>query len=71
MPPDEGPTALMAAASGSFSPETARALLAAPSSNASNGARIHAARIADRINTNAELRARAAPTVKAWLAGRG
>jgi aminopeptidase N len=66
-----GATPLMAAAQGSFSPETARALLAAPSSTASTGARVEAARIADTINGNAELRARATAAVKAWLATRG
>jgi len=66
-----GETALMAAATGSSNPDTARALLAAPSSATTNGARIEAARIADRINASADLRARAAPAVGAWLAGHG
>jgi aminopeptidase N len=61
------PTALMAAASGSADPATAKALVAEPSSTASSGARIQAERIADGVNTNAELRARAAGAVRAWL----
>jgi aminopeptidase N len=65
-----GQTPLMAAAAGSFSPDTAAALLAAPSSQASTGARIESARIADTINGNAELRARASAAVKVWLAAR-
>jgi aminopeptidase N len=65
-----GQTPLMAAAQGSFNPDTARALLAAPSSTASTGARVEAARIADTIDGNADLRARASAAVKAWLAAR-
>jgi aminopeptidase N len=66
-----GESALMAGAIGSFNPETARALLTAPSTAASSGLRIEAARIADTINGNAELRVRASAAVKAWLATRG
>jgi aminopeptidase N len=66
-----GETPLMAAARGSFNPEIARALLAAPSSQASTGARVEAARIADTIKGAAELRARAGAAVKVWLASRG
>jgi aminopeptidase N len=61
-------TALQAAASGSADPALADRILAAPSSNASNGARVAAARIADSIRTRAALRARIAASVQAWLA---
>ena len=65
-----GPTPLAAAASGSSDPATARALLAAPTSNASRGAHIWAARVADGIGTAAELRARTVAQTGAWLDGR-
>jgi aminopeptidase N len=66
--PEDGmqATALMAAASGSLNPNTAAILLAAPSSSTSSGARIQAARIADEIKANAELRGRAASELEAW-----
>jgi aminopeptidase N len=68
MPADGlGPTALVSAASGSSNPATARAILAAKSSNGSVGSRIWAARTADRIGALAELRARAAAQIGAWL----
>ncbi len=68
MPADGlGPTVLVAAAAGSSNPETAKAVLAAKSSQASIGARIWAARVADGINTQAELKARTVPDVAAWL----
>jgi aminopeptidase N len=53
-----GPTPLVAAASGASDPAIAKAVLAAPSSNSSIGARIWAARAADGIGTRAELRGR-------------
>ncbi len=65
-----GPTVLVAAAAGSNDPEMARAVLAAPSSQASIGARIWAARVADSIGTAADLHARTVPAVTAWLAAR-
>ena len=65
-----GPTPLAAAASGSSDPATARALLAAPTSNASRGAHIWAARVADGIGTAAELRARTVAQIGVWLDGR-
>jgi hypothetical protein len=68
MPADGlGPTVLVAAAAGSSNPETAKTLLAAKSSQASIGAKIWAARVADGINTAAELKARTVPVVAAWL----
>jgi aminopeptidase N len=68
MPADGlGPTVLVAAAAGSSNPELAKTLLAAKSSQASIGAKIWAARVADGINTAADFRARAEPVVAAWL----
>jgi aminopeptidase N len=61
------PTPLAAASAGSSDPAIAKALLAAPSSTASRGTRIWSARIADGIETAADLRARAAPVMAAWL----
>jgi aminopeptidase N len=58
---------LPAAASGSTSAVTARALVSDPSSHVSIGAKISAARIADAIMTAAELQQRAVPAVTAWL----
>ena len=62
-----GPTPLAAAATGSSNPATAQALLAAPTSNASRGAHIWAARVADGIGTAAELKARTVAQMGAWL----
>jgi aminopeptidase N len=68
LPPDGlSPSVIAAAAAGSSNPDTAKALLAAKSSNASTGGKIWAARVADMIGTSAELRARAVPVVEAWL----
>jgi aminopeptidase N len=68
LPPEGlGPTPLIAAAAGSSNPATAQMVLAAPSSQASLGAKIWAARVADGIGTAADLRARAVPVVQAWL----
>jgi aminopeptidase N len=68
MPADGlGPTVLVAAAAGSSNPATAKAILAAKSSQASIGAKIWAARVADGINTAAELKSRTVPIVAAWL----
>jgi aminopeptidase N len=68
LPPDGlGPTVLIAAAAGSSNPATAKAVVAAPSSNANTGSKIWAARVADMIGTSADLRARAVPVVQAWL----
>ena len=68
MPKDGlGPTVLVAAAAGSSNPEMAKTILAAKSSQASIGAKIWAARVADGINTAADLKARTVPVVAAWL----
>jgi predicted benzoate:H+ symporter BenE len=58
---------LIAAAAGSSNPDMAKTILAAKSSQASIGSRIWAARVADAINTAADLKARAVPVVSAWL----
>jgi aminopeptidase N len=58
---------LPAAAYSSSSSAVARALLAAPESHASIGAKIMAARAADAVNTQAQLQQRAAPALAAWL----
>jgi aminopeptidase N len=63
------PTPLAAAAAGSSDPAIAQAVLNAPSSAANRGTKIWAARIADGIETAADLRARAVPVVTAWLGG--
>ena len=65
-----GPSPLVAAAAGSRDPKTADAVLAAASSNSSVGAHIWAARVADGIQTAADLRRRAVPQIQAWLAKR-
>jgi aminopeptidase N len=62
-----GSTPLIAAADGSSDPATARAILAAPSSNASSGTKILAARLADRIMSAAALRARTVDQLGRWL----
>jgi aminopeptidase N len=68
MPKDGlGPTVLVAAAAGSSNPEMAKTLQAEPTSNASLGAKIWAGRVADMINTSADLKARSVPVVAAWL----
>jgi aminopeptidase N len=66
--PNDGytPSVLAAAASGSSRPDLARRLRAAPASNANKGTRIAAARIADGINTRAELRARVLSALRDW-----
>jgi len=64
-----GATAPEAAAIGSVNPAVADRLLALPSSNASNGVHVEAVRIAAEIHTAADLRAKIAPAVHAWLAG--
>jgi hypothetical protein len=65
---DQGQTFLLpAAAYASASAVTARALVSDPSSHASIGAKIIAARAADMITTSAELQQRAVPAVAAWL----
>jgi aminopeptidase N len=66
-PGSPGPSVLAAAAAASSNPAIAAALLAAPSSNASTGAHVWAARIADAIGTAAELRRRIVPQVQAAL----
>jgi hypothetical protein len=58
---------LVAAAAGSSNPALAKEVQAEPSSNASIGAKIWAARVADGINTAADLKARSVPVVAAWL----
>jgi hypothetical protein len=60
-------TLLPAAAMGSSSALTARALVSDPASHASIGAKIMAARAADGIATAAELQQRAVPALAAWL----
>ena len=65
-----GLTPLAAAAAGSSDLATAQALLAAPSSNASRGAHIWAARVADGIGTAAELKGRTVAQIGPWLDGR-
>jgi aminopeptidase N len=68
---DEGQAMLLPAASASSdSSAVARALLSDPASHVSIGAKIRAARAADRITTRAELQQRAAPALAAWLKGR-
>ncbi len=68
MPADGlGPTVLVAAAAASSNPAIAQEVLAAKSSQASIGAKIWARRVADGINTAADLRVRAVPVVAAWL----
>jgi aminopeptidase N len=68
MPKDGmGPTVLIAAAAGSSDPAMAKTILAAKSSQASIGSRIWANRVADGINTAADLKTRAVPVVAAWL----
>ncbi len=68
MPADGlGPSPLAAAASGSSDPATAQAVLAAPSSNISAGARIWSARVADGIETAAALRTRTVQQMQQWL----
>jgi len=61
------PGALAAAAAYSSNPDTAKALLADPSSSASTGAHIWALRAADEIAANADLRARAQESLGGWL----
>jgi len=61
------PTPLAAAAAGSSDPAIAQAVLTAPSSTASRGTKIWAARVADGIQTAADLRMRTVPVVSAWL----
>jgi aminopeptidase N len=61
------PSVLVAAAAGSSNPATARALLADKSSSASPGAHIWALRVADMIETNADLRGRAQAALAGWL----
>lgn len=51
-------------------PDIRRALLADPASGASPGAKIEAAKAADLIATNAELRGRTQPAITEWLASR-
>jgi len=63
------PTPLAAAAAGSSDPALAKAVLAAPSTAANRGTKIWSARIADGIETAADLRTRAVPVVTAWLQG--
>jgi aminopeptidase N len=68
---DQGQDQLLpAAASGSSSTVTARALVSDPVSHASIGAKIVAARAADAIATAAELQQRAVPALAAWLHGK-
>ena len=61
---------LAAAASGSSSTVTARALVSDPASHASIGAKILAAQTADGIGTSAELQQRAVPALGVWLKGK-
>jgi aminopeptidase N len=68
---DDGQTMLLpAAAASSGSAVVARALVSDPASHASIGAKLTAARVADAINTRAQLQQRAAPAMTAWLKDR-
>ena len=68
---EQGQAALLpAAAAGSSSTVTARALVSDPVSHASIGAKIVAARMADGIGTAAELQQRAVPALAVWLKGK-
>ena len=72
LPPDGiSPSALVAAAAGSSNPDTAKALLADTSSNASAGGHIWALRVADMIGSSADLRSRAQEALAGWLKQRG
>ena len=68
--PDAQSFLLPAIAYQSMDPGTAHALLADPASSASPGAKIEAAKAADYIAFNAELRDRAQPAIAAWLSSR-
>jgi aminopeptidase N len=61
---------LPAAAFASNDPNTAAALLADPSTQSSNGAKMIGQQVADNIDTGAELRKRAVPALGAWLKGK-
>jgi aminopeptidase N len=72
LPPDgASPTVLVAAAAGSSNADIARAVLADKSSKVSMGAHIWALRVADMIETAAELRQRAEPALAAWFKDKG
>jgi len=72
LPPDGlSPTVLVAAAAGSSNPATAKTLLADKSSSQSAGAHIWAMRVADMIETAADLRGRAQDALAGWLKSRG
>ena len=62
-----GPTVLAGAAVGSADPAMAKAVLDAPSTKESIGAQIWAKRVADGINTAAELRGRTEGALAGWL----
>jgi aminopeptidase N len=65
------PPVLVAAAAGSSNPATAKALLADKSSSASPGWHIWALRVADMIETSADLRGRAQAALSDWLKAHG
>jgi aminopeptidase N len=65
------PTVLVAAAAGSSNADIAQALLADKSSSISAGAHIWALRVADIVQTAADLRKRAEPALTAWLKAKG
>ncbi len=69
-PSSPGPSVLEASAVGSTDPAIARAVLAAPSSQATLGTKIWAARLADMIGSAAERRARVQAELPGWLAKR-
>jgi aminopeptidase N len=67
---DFQPTALMAAATGSLNEDTAKALLAAPSSRSSGRAHTQALGFAEEVAANVELRRRTMREFKAWMTNR-
>ena len=66
-PSAPGATVLQSAASGSYDPALAQAMLAAPSSSVTLGAKISAARIANAIQSQAEFRAVVLQQLPGWL----
>jgi aminopeptidase N len=65
------PSVLVAAAAGSSNPAVAKALLADKSSSASTGWHIWTMRVADMIETNADLRGRTQEALAGWLKAHG
>jgi aminopeptidase N len=69
-PGGPSPNVLVAAAAGSSNPDIAKAVLADKSSSASTGSHIWALRVADMIETSADLRSRAQDALAGWLKGK-